>query len=271
MLPYLGPIPAFAVGYAMAAVMGGGALLWLTRRSGYNLRQSAAIFGYLALALLVGSKVLYLAESWPQWLHSSPELGEAILSPRMRIPGGLLLAIAAGPWIARRIGVRFLTYADTVVPAAGMLLVGIRVGCFLEGCCYGTPSVVPWAVQFPPATDVYRWQLAHGLIQPGAASTCSVHPLQLYFGAVGLLLFAVLSSYTRRKRYDGEVLILFSILYFWSTWFLEWLRALPHDATHQLVLVCAVLSTVVALAVRASVVLNPAKGIAPDSAVRRLR
>jgi phosphatidylglycerol:prolipoprotein diacylglycerol transferase len=247
MLPYVGPVPAFAVGYLLAALMGGGAMIWRTRQSGYNWAQSWTIFVSLTVALIVGSKLLYLIESWPQWLASPGELSAAVLSPRMRIPGGLVLAIALGPWIADRIGVRFFAYADTVVPAAGLLLVGIRIGCFLEGCCYGIPSQVPWSVRFPASTEVYRWQVANGLIASTAARTCPVHPLQLYFALVGLWLFTLLSWRSRRKRYDGEVFLFFLVSYFWSTWLLESLRALPHELSRQLVLAGAVLSTAAAL------------------------
>ena len=48
-------------------------------------------------------------------------------------------------------------------------------------------------------------------------------------------LFAVLSAYKSRKRYDGEILLLFVLAYAWSTWGLELLRARPHDFTHGLV------------------------------------
>jgi prolipoprotein diacylglyceryltransferase len=70
-----------------------------------------------------------------------------------------------------------------------------------------------------------------------------VHPLQLYFAVVGLVLFAGLSAYRPRVRYDGELLLLFALAYLWSTWWLELLRAQPHHLTRHLVLAAAVAVT----------------------------
>ena len=76
------------------------------------------------------------------------------------------------------------------------------------------------------------------MVFPGAIE--AVHPLQLYFAAVGLLIFFGLAWYQRRKRYDGEVLLLFALSFLWSTWLLELLRGgYTHDYTRHLVLAAA--------------------------------
>lgn len=237
-------VPTFVIGWSLAAVLGGGSLIWLLWRGGVPLKRAVLVFAACVVTVLVGSKVLYLIETWPAWLANRAELHAALFSERMRIPGGLFLSIAIGPFLARRIAVRYLWFADTTIPPAGLCIVGARVGCFLEGCCYGTPSSLPWATRFPASTDAYRWQLEHGLIAIGADATTPIHPLQAYFGAAGLLIFVGLVLYMPYKRYDGEVLLLFALSYLWSTWLLELLRALPHDFTRQAVLAGAIATTV---------------------------
>ncbi len=228
-------VPPFLIGWAIAALLAGGSVVWLMRRAGMRPRQIGTAFLALFAALVVGSKLLYLAEAWPWWTTSGIALRDAVLSPRLRIPGGFILAVLIGPPLARALRVPYLRFADTVIPAAGLLIVGIRVGCFLEGCCYGMPSSVPWAVTFRPLTEVYLWQVTHGLIPMGARASLPVHPLQLYFGLAGFLIFAGLSWYRPHRRYDGELLVLFGLSYLWSTWLLEFMRAQPHVFTQQLV------------------------------------
>jgi hypothetical protein len=63
------------------------------------------------------------------------------------------------------------------------------------------------------------------------------------------MLVIALAWYERRKRYEGEVLLLFALAYLWSTWLLEHVRAEPHLLTQQLVLLGGVAITVIAAAV----------------------
>jgi phosphatidylglycerol:prolipoprotein diacylglycerol transferase len=238
------PMPAFLIGWAIAAALGGGSAIWLMLRAGLQPSQVVVAILVFATTLILGSKLLYLIEIWPSWISDRQAAMAALLSPQLRIPGGFVLALVVGP--SRFIGVRRLWFADTIVPAAGLLIVGIRIGCFLAGDCFGTPSSLPWAVSFPatyPLTEVYAWQFTHGLIGLGAPATVPVHPLQLYFALAGLGLFVGLSAYRPHVRYDGELLLLFWLGFLWSTWSLELLRAEPHDLTRRLVLAGALFVT----------------------------
>jgi phosphatidylglycerol:prolipoprotein diacylglycerol transferase len=227
MHPMVGSIPANVVGWGIAAVLGGGSLVWLSWRAGMRVWQIAVTIVVMALSLFVGSKLLYLFEAGSEWPKDPEAFWLMLVSAQMRIPGGFLLTILVGPPLARLLRVRYGWFADILAPCPGLFIVGIRIGCFLEGCCYGRPSSLPWAVVFPGATE-------------------AVHPLQLYFAAVGLLMFLGLAWYQRHKRYDGEVLLLFALIFLWSTWALELLRGgYTHDYTRTLVLATSVAITAV--------------------------
>jgi phosphatidylglycerol:prolipoprotein diacylglycerol transferase len=218
-------------------------------RAGLSEYQIAVAFYGRLIALLVGSKMLYLFEAWPDWATDGGSLVAALFSEQLRLPGGLLLMVATAPFLARATGVRHLALADAIAPAGGLLILGIRVGCFLQGCCHGTPSELPWAVRFPPTSDAYVWQLQENLISVGAPLGAAVHPLQLYFAAVGVLLFIGLTVYQHRKRYEGEILLWFGLCYFWSSWMLEFFRARPHAATQEITLLAAVAASAAAGAI----------------------
>ena len=249
MHPQIGAVPAYVVGWALAIALGGGGIVWLLRRAGLPVWQVGVVVGSLVASVFIGSKLLYLLESWSQWFGNRGAFTAAVYSAHMRLPGGFLLMVAVTPAVARLIGVRSLWLVDTFIPAVGLSVVGIRTGCFLEGCCYGTPSSLPWAVSFPALSDVYWWQVQQGLIPLDAKASAPVHPLQVYFALAGLLIFLGLLSYQRRKRYDGELLVLFALTFLWSTWTLELLRARSHDFTREFTLLAAVAVGIAALVI----------------------
>jgi len=244
---YVGPLRGVVFGWIIAFLLGGGSLIWLLWRARLSPSQTFLALGAFVTSILVGSKLLYLLEAWPHWYTISPEPLAAVLSLKMRVPGGFLLAGVVGAPLAYWLGVRYLWLLDTAVPAAGLAIVGIRIGCFLEGCCYGFPSTLPWAVTFPANSPPYEWQRDHGLISASDMAAAPTHPLQLYFAAVGFLIFVGLLAYQKRKRYEGEVLLLFFLVYLWSSWLLELLRASPHDFTRHVALGASLVATVVAV------------------------
>jgi phosphatidylglycerol:prolipoprotein diacylglycerol transferase len=93
----------------------------------------------------------------------------------------------------------------------------------LNGCCYGKPSHLPWAVSFPPDSEPTYQQLLHGVISPGQPPI-PLHPTQLYEALFGLALFFFLIRFRKRQRYDGELIALLFFLYSGARFFVEMLR-----------------------------------------------
>ena len=67
-----------------------------------------------------------------------------------------------------------------------------RIGCFLNGCCFGLPSHAPWAVKFPPGSY-------SNFVFPSEP----LHPAQLYLAAAGAGLFLLLLRLDRKPHFDG--------------------------------------------------------------------
>jgi phosphatidylglycerol:prolipoprotein diacylglycerol transferase len=97
----------------------------------------------------------------------------------------------------------------------GPLADGIgRWGCFFSGCCWGTPTDLPWAVTFP---EVGR-RFHRGL------PDVPLHPTQIYFSLVGFAIFLALAWLYRRKRFHGQIISTFLLLYAVTRFFLEYVR-----------------------------------------------
>jgi phosphatidylglycerol:prolipoprotein diacylglycerol transferase len=119
--------------------------------------------------------------------------------------GGFVFAAGFGLHYARKHRLGMWKMADLAAPWIAMGLALTRLGCFLNGCCFGQPSTLPWAVRFPANRALEEAQQEAGLIASGAASL-PVHPTQLYLAALNLLTFGVLYFVLRgRKRFHGEL------------------------------------------------------------------
>jgi phosphatidylglycerol:prolipoprotein diacylglycerol transferase len=93
---------------------------------------------------------------------------------------------------------------DVLAPAIILGQAIGRWGCFAAGCCYGKPTSVPWAVTFtdPRANEV-----------TGVPLNVPLHPSQLYLSLADFALFFILLAVAARKKFEGQVLLLYLILY----------------------------------------------------------
>jgi phosphatidylglycerol:prolipoprotein diacylglycerol transferase len=130
--------------------------------------------------------------------------------------GGLILATAYAVYYTRRANIRFLRVADLAAPAILLGLFFGRLGCYLNGCCYGKITNSLFGVRFPIGSSPWRAQYEAHQIMAGQ-QMLPVHPTQLYESLGCLLLFAVTYFWVRpRKRQEGFIagacLALYAIL-----------------------------------------------------------
>lgn len=214
-------IPLYLLAWVCAAVTGIALGARTAGRAGFPVGRSAVGIALLALSIIVGSKLLYLAEA--RWFpfddYVPPEVRGSLHG--FRIPGGILMLAAAMPVVCRGLGLPWRRFGDLVVPFVAFALVLVRVGCFLNGCCFGKVSGLSWAVAFPRGSWVFWFHWKRGWIAPAAASSLPVHPLQLYFLMSAALMVLILLWPKRRTPYPGYPQLLSYALFFGSTAILE--------------------------------------------------
>jgi phosphatidylglycerol:prolipoprotein diacylglycerol transferase len=128
--------------------------------------------------------------------------------------GGLMTAIPFCIYWFHRIKLPFLQGLDLVALVACVAEGVGRWGCFFSGCCWGTPTDLPWAVTFP---EIAR-RLHTGL--PGVP----IHPTQIYLSLNSLAILGILLLLYRRKRFHGRIIAVYVILYAITRFFMEFLR-----------------------------------------------
>jgi phosphatidylglycerol:prolipoprotein diacylglycerol transferase len=120
---------------------------------------------------------------------------------------GAVLGAALGIWIYSQYSkFRFGSFVDAIAPAIILSQAVGRVGCLINGCCYGLPTSVPWAVIYTnPASEVARGLLG-----------VPVHPTQFYEIIYNLIIFGVLLRLRGKFKPEGSLFLIY--LSFYAAW-----------------------------------------------------
>ena len=143
----------------------------------------------------------------------------------LSVIGGLFGALGLSLFIFRKRFSLWVTLFDCTAPAFFFGLALARVGCFMNGCCFGRVTDVPWAVTYGSGKHAYISQLRQGIIEPGAATTLPIHPTQLYESFSALVIAIITLYYLRTPgRGKGKTALLGLALYMVARFIIEFYR-----------------------------------------------
>jgi len=260
-------IPIYGYGFMLvvafiACVQAG---QWLARRMGIDpeLVVNAVLVGLVSG--IIGARICSVLESWREYTAGRSIWGAIVNVINIReggltFYGGLLLAtpccIAYAWW--NKVPIR--RGMDLVAP---VLMIGLgfgRIGCFLNGCCYGEQCDLPWGVRFPYYSYAYVEQFDQGKLMPPPpllaetsrhtlelappdspqiqadvslrslaeqSKSLPVQPTQLYSAFTAFLLAALLIAYLGLPHVDGRVFAVMLILEGIARYVLELIRVEP--------------------------------------------
>ncbi|MEW5884731.1 MAG: prolipoprotein diacylglyceryl transferase [Armatimonadota bacterium] len=182
------------------------------RRFGISPDGTMDMAWLLLIAGVIGGRLGWVLQELPYYLERPVEIFY-LRAGGMTSYGGVAGAAIALAFWCRRAGVPFLVALDWLAaPALAVNAIG-RVGCFLNGCCYGAECDLPWAVVVHPE---------------GGGEAYLGHPAQLYDTALSLLGAAALLWYERHSPTAlarGRLTALFLLAYGGSRVVLEVFRA----------------------------------------------
>ncbi|MBA3351034.1 MAG: prolipoprotein diacylglyceryl transferase [Blastocatellia bacterium] len=137
--------------------------------------------------------------------------------------GGLIGGFLAAVIIVRLYKLPFWKVADAL--AAGLALGQAfgRQGCFAAGCCWGKPTDLFWGIHFTEAGHEYTGVPMYG----PEGGDLYLHPTQLIESFTMLAVFGLLVWLHRRKKFDGQVLIAYGIIYSIFRFSIEFIRDDP--------------------------------------------
>jgi phosphatidylglycerol:prolipoprotein diacylglycerol transferase len=170
------------------------------------------------VAALVGSKVLMLAVEDNVNVFSLDFLRSGGV-----FYGGLIGGFLAVVFLVRFYKLPFWKVADAFAPGVALGQAFGRQGCFSAGCCWGKATTLPWGVHFTEAGHEYTGVPIYG----PDGSDLYLHPTQLYESFIMLAVFGLLVLLHRRKKFDGQVLIAYAIIYAIVRFSIEFIRDDP--------------------------------------------
>ncbi len=161
-------LPIRGYGVMLLISVAAGVLLSIhrARRVGLDPEIILSLATWVFVAGIVGARLFYIIEYWSRF--QKPTWQETLLAMLNLTQGGLVVygsMLAGGAALVvfvYKYRLPGLALADLVAPGV-VLGVGLgRIGCFLNGCCYGGISDLPWAVRFPEGSPAFVDQMQHG-------------------------------------------------------------------------------------------------------------
>ncbi|MDP8253938.1 MAG: prolipoprotein diacylglyceryl transferase [Candidatus Kaelpia aquatica] len=185
-----------------------------SKRIGLNKKNMDSIANYLLLGGLLGARVYYGLFYDPYYYFTKPWALLFIWQGGLAVHGAIIGGILSLYIFSKRNSAEFLKLADFLIP---LLLLGQaigRIGCFLNGCCYGLPTEKPWGIIFTKDSSAYY--------QYGFQA---LHPTQLYEFILSLIGFVFLWVIRKDSPFRGFIFSLYLIYYGLIRFYISLFRA----------------------------------------------
>lgn len=159
---------------------------------------------YILIAGIVGARLLHVLVNLSYYVRSPLEI-LMLHHGGLIFYGGAIAALLTSYLFLKRRRISILLMGDCIVPYLALGQAIGRVGCFLNGCCFGRPTTLPWGILFP-------------------ASSLNLHPAPIYLSLNGILIFLILDFIRERKGFTGQVFLCYFILYSFTRFLIEFMR-----------------------------------------------
>lgn len=160
---------------------------------------SDIVVPWLLLGGVLGARLLYIATYWRESFAGQP-WSELFMIQRggLVFYGGLVGSSLACIIFARVKRIPLWKLADVLAPSIALGSMFGRIGCLMNGCCFGRPCEMPWAIRFP---------------QDHSTNGVPLHPTQVYDALLNLGLYLGLALLFRRRKFDGQVFAVYLMCY----------------------------------------------------------
>lgn len=204
---------------------------WRARRMGEKPDHIYNLSVWLVISSLIGARIYYVVTHYSEF--SAAEANSLFMRIIIELKnmfwpvgpngqfgisglvlyGGLILATVVAVLYLKKHKLSVLKYMDILAPSLGLGEFFTRIGCFLNGCCFGLPTDSGIGVVFPENS-------AAGYYFPGTP----IHPAQLYSSFLGLMIFVLLLLLERYRKFNGYTAMLYFILYAAGRFIIDFFR-----------------------------------------------
>ncbi len=223
--------------YAWGTFVGLGFLIGLyytlreANRRGEKKENVIDIALYLLISGIIGARIAFVVANWKYYIKAPIKI-LYIQEGGMVFFGSLIFGVITGYIIVKIKKIDFWKMADVFAPGLALGIAIGRIGCFLNGCCWGKISYT-FGLRFPSLHNppVYVDQITRGLIKPGAPYTLPVIPTELLHSLSAFIVFILLWKFYKKGRqtFSGQGFLLFIIYYSIGRFLVEFLRYYPPE------------------------------------------
>jgi len=208
---HIGSFPIYSYGVMIALAFVTGILFAMREAKRYeeDPERILDISLYIIIGALIGGRLGYVIFHLDYYTKSPLEIFY-FRQGGLSFLGAFILAYILSLWYVKRSKLSFWKYTDIIAPSIALGLGIGRIGCFLNGCCFGVVSE-KYGIKFPALNmpPVYLQQLKD---------------TQLCSSLYGFLIFIILIWIKKYKKYDGFIFLIFLILYSISRFIIEFFR-----------------------------------------------
>jgi phosphatidylglycerol---prolipoprotein diacylglyceryl transferase len=215
------PISTYGLLYAIAIVLG----LWITANLAAKDRQEKAkIYDlglYIVASALIGSKVLMAITEWHDYRGDLVRLFSLDFWRSGGVYfGGFIAAVLTSIFLMRRWKMNWRKTADAFAPGIAIGHAIGRIGCFSAGCCWGKATTSWIGVKFPEKAGEVT----------GVPTDVALIPTQLIEAAANLIIFGLLLLLWKRRKFDGQIIFTYFVLYSIARFTIEFWRDDPRGS-----------------------------------------
>lgn len=208
----IGPLPIHSYGLMLALSFIAAIFISSRRAEKAGISKNAImdLAFWIIISAILGARLYYVIlhpeEFKGHWLNTvNPFMNGQVGIGGLVMYGGVFGALLAGILYLRYRRLPVFKVADVLAPTVGFGIFLTRIGCFLNGCCYGKCTTHPFGVSFPASSPAGHFQ--------HVMHCDALHPAQLYLSLGGLIIFLLIISLERFKYFHGFSLLLLAILY----------------------------------------------------------
>ncbi len=194
------------------------------KREGIKEQIISDMLIWILVGGLVGARIAYVIANWSTEFSEHPLSMFALQNGGLIYYGGLIGGILSSFIYVNIKKQPALPIADVAATSLPIGQAFGRVGCFLNGCCYGKVTELPIGVEYPVNSSPWIEQVHHKLIDSSSHCTLSMHPVQLYEAFFSIVIFLVLVFILRRQKFSGITASCYLMLYGLLRFVMEFFR-----------------------------------------------
>jgi len=192
-----------------------GSLLYSLKR-GLPFKQILYCLLIMFVSALIGARLLNVLINFSVYA-TEPAKIFVFNTTGFSLYGGIIFAVISGIISAKTFRINIWKFGDTVIPFVGIGIALMRIGCFLNGCCFGKETNLPWGVIYPNSSISGIYHITENPFS--FTREIAVHPTQIYEMTAALIGAFVAFYLIRKKTTHGAAFFAFALWFTAFRWF----------------------------------------------------